>query len=84
MPDGGGFSVGLAKVCNKVYKKLLCKKEQMCNWELRPLRSSQSHYASLDAYILVDLIEKLEEDYGSLNPDFAIEKHISQMDNRYV
>lgn len=33
----------------------------MSNWERRPLRKSQAHYGALDAYILLDIIEKLKE-----------------------
>lgn len=36
--DNGGSS--LATVCEKVMEKKLCKKEQMSNWENRPLRYS--------------------------------------------
>lgn len=31
---------GLAKVCDKVFEKPMCKEEQMSNWERRPLRNS--------------------------------------------
>lgn len=32
---------GLAKVADKVFGLPICKKEQMSNWERRPLRLSQ-------------------------------------------
>ena len=48
--------IGLAKVVETILGKPLCKGEQMSNWELRPLRQSQVHYASLDAACLIPIL----------------------------
>ena len=50
---------GLKKVCKEILKKDLCKYEQISNWENRPLRLRQLHYAALDAYVLLILYEKM-------------------------
>ena len=42
-------------------EKKLCKSEQMSNWEARPLRFSQEHYAAMDAWILVQMMDKMHE-----------------------
>ena len=36
----------------------LCKFEQISNWERRPLRLSQMHYAALDAHILIQIFQQ--------------------------
>ena len=53
-------STSLTNVCEHLLKKKLCKNERLSNWEKRPLRSSQKHYAALDAYCLQLVIQKLE------------------------
>ena len=38
----------------------LCKFEQISNWETRPLRQSQMHYAALDAHVLIQIYSWLQ------------------------
>lgn len=42
-----------------LYQQSLCKYEQLSNWESRPLRKSQKHYAGLDASVLIDIANTL-------------------------
>ena len=39
----------------------MCKIEQISNWNRRPLRKSQMHYAALDAHSLIKIVEKIGE-----------------------
>ena len=52
---------GLNKVSQEVLEKQICKYEQISNWERRPLRKSQKHYAALDAFVLLRILDKLVE-----------------------
>lgn len=52
---------GLAGLCERVLGIHLCKGEQMSNWEKRPLKFSQMHYAALDSYVLIDIYKELKD-----------------------
>lgn len=71
---------GLAKVAEKVLGKSICKREQMSNWERRPLRKSQMHYAAMDAYVLVKIIQKLSE--RGADEGHPIQTYIFALDKR--
>jgi len=77
---GAPVQTGLSKVADKVLDIQMCKREQISNWDRRPLRQSQLHYAYLDAQILVPLIKVLSEE--GKEKGYPIEKSISYIDKR--
>ncbi|CAF4759437.1 unnamed protein product [Pieris macdunnoughi] len=54
--EGKGLS-SLVQICFGVPLK---KSEQCSNWELRPLRQTQIYYAALDAYVLLEVYNYLQ------------------------
>ncbi|KAF7241086.1 hypothetical protein EYD10_12475 [Varanus komodoensis] len=62
---------GLSLLVWDVLGKPLDKREQLSNWEKRPLREGQILYAASDAYCLLEVYTKLSEDPAAfgLTPD---------------
>jgi len=52
----------LASICEEIFGKRLCKFEQLSTWALKPYRESQIHYAVMDAWILIHIMEELEKE----------------------
>jgi ribonuclease D len=56
----------LSFLCLKFLNRRLSKYEQRSNWNRRPLRKAQIHYAALDAFACVLIYEKLLPEYQEL------------------
>lgn len=69
--------VGLAKVAKHILNVEICKGEQMSNWEKRPLRLSQQHYAALDAYCLISILIELAR-IGAQETEQSIDQHMKE------
>jgi hypothetical protein len=63
------FSNSLQKAVAVHFRKKLDKSEQCSEWDLRPLRSSQLEYASLDAAILPKLLLKMVTNNPNIKED---------------
>lgn len=51
----------LAYMAEKFLGKKMCKYEQRSNWNRRPLKKMQIHYAVLDALVCVEIYDKLRK-----------------------
>ncbi|XP_077162395.1 exonuclease mut-7 homolog isoform X3 [Paroedura picta] len=58
---------GLSLLVQHVLGKPLDKTEQLSNWEKRPLREEQILYAALDAYCLLEIYTKLQQDLAGFD-----------------
>jgi len=54
-------TLSLSELSLEVLGNRLCKMEQVSNWNSRPLRKAQMHYAALDAHVLVLLHIKMQD-----------------------
>lgn len=52
---------GLIGLCEILLNEKLCKLEQMSNWNQRPLRKAQAHYAACDSFVCLLIYQKLED-----------------------
>jgi hypothetical protein len=47
-----------------ILERKLSKFEQISDWDTRPLRKSQMHYAGMDAWVLIKLYEAMQKKAG--------------------
>lgn len=61
---------GLSKLTESCFGKPLDKSECMSNWQNRPLRQNQIRYASLDAFILIEIHDFIQQRIKELNIEY--------------
>ncbi|XP_071430317.1 exonuclease mut-7 homolog isoform X2 [Pithys albifrons albifrons] len=69
---------GLSLLVQHVLGKPLDKREQLSNWEKRPLREEQILYAASDAYCLLEIYERLCKDPESFGLSSDLSESLEQ------
>ena len=64
---------GFSKLVFQTLGKPLDKSEQISDWENRPLRKSQVHYAALDAFCLLEVYQVLSKVLLELDDGYSVE-----------
>ncbi|XP_064649794.1 exonuclease mut-7 homolog [Lineus longissimus] len=72
-----GEEKGLSDVVRMCCGKPLDKTQQMSNWEKRPLREAQIIYASLDAFVLLEVYDVIRSIAAKKSLDINMEPRIS-------
>ncbi|XP_072025307.1 exonuclease mut-7 homolog [Amphiura filiformis] len=68
---------GLRELVHQCLGKPLDKKEQLSDWERRPLRPTQIHYSALDAYCLLEVYDLLKERVKAAELEINMEPSLS-------
>jgi ribonuclease D len=51
----------LAFITQQMLGKEICKNQTLTNWQRRPIRRNQSHYAAMDAAVVIKIYDKFVE-----------------------
>lgn len=62
----GGEKGGLKDLVERVFKKELCKRMQLSDWNQRPLLNEQINYAALDAFVVLQIYLKLKKSLDAI------------------
>ncbi|XP_033119504.1 exonuclease mut-7 homolog [Anneissia japonica] len=76
-PDSDMISKGLSGLVNRCFGQPLDKREQMSDWESRPLSQSQIVYGALDAYCLLEVFDFMKVLAESSSLDIDMESGIT-------